>query len=98
MEIKGKKYIVLYLTDWQKQMVKDFLGVDCNYYQIPIEKKPPIVPMYGVRVPTNPQYKKMYLTDWQMREMKDEAGISCDFIELEKDSINLKYGMPPFFP
>ncbi len=95
MEIKGKKYLVLYLTDWQKRMVKDFLGVDCNTYQIPIEKKPPIVPMYAVRFPTNPECKKMYLTDWQIREMKDEAGISCDFIELCKDVMHYLYGVPP---
>ncbi|MCZ7398088.1 MAG: hypothetical protein O8C62_00140 [Candidatus Methanoperedens sp.] len=94
MEIKGKKFIVLYLTDWQKRMTKDFLGTDCNYIQVPIDKGPPVL-LYGVRFPTTPEVKRMYLTDWQIREMKDEAGISCDFIELKKDPHIVKYGAPP---
>jgi hypothetical protein len=26
----GVKTLVIYLEDWQKRMIKDFLGVDCN--------------------------------------------------------------------
>jgi hypothetical protein len=94
MEIKGKKYIVLYLTDWQKRMVKDFLGLDCNHYQIPIDESQP-VPLYGVRIcPPNHKCKKLYFTEWQIKEIKDELGSSCDFIELCKDGIHPLYGVP----
>jgi hypothetical protein len=92
MEVKGKKFLVLYLTDWQTRMIKDFLGVDCHYWTVPIDGDP--VVRYGVRFSRNPKVKKMYLTDWQKREIEDEAGESCDFIELE-EGIIVKYGVPP---
>jgi len=92
MEIKGKKVFILYLTDWQRRMVKDFLGVDCNHWEVPIDGNSNL--KYGIRTPTNPLVKKMYLTDWQIRELKDEVGVSCDFVELEK-GIRLLYGVPP---
>jgi hypothetical protein len=89
MEIMGKKILRLYLTDWQRRMVKDALGVDCHVWEVPIEGT---VIEYGIRTPQNPKVKKMYLTDWQKREMMDEAGIACNFIELEKGTI-VRYGM-----
>ncbi len=94
MEVRGKKVLILYLTDWQRRMVKDFLGVDCYYWEVPIGCGGPPVVRYGVRFPMNPNAKRMYLTDWQKREIKDEAGESCDFIELEPGTIN-DYGVPP---
>jgi hypothetical protein len=93
MEIEGKKVFVLYLTDWQRSMVKDFLGVDCHRWEVPIDGTP--IVEYGVRAARNPRVKKMYLTDWQMREMKDEVGASCYFIELEKGLAKTLYGVPP---
>ena len=92
MKVKGKNVLSLYLTDWQTRMVKDFLGVDCDYWTVPVEGTP--VVKYGVGLPTNPRVKKMYLTDWQKREIKDETGESCDYIELERGII-IKYGIPP---
>ena len=91
MEKNGRKVLILYLTDWQRRMVKDFLGVDCHYWEVPIGD--PVI-RYGVRTPENSCVKKMYLTDWQKREMKDEAGACCDFIELEPGTI-VEYGVPP---
>lgn len=89
MEIMGKKILRLYLTDWQRRMVTDTLGVDCHVWEVPIEGT---VIEYGTRTPQNPKVKKMYLTDWQKREMMDEAGVACNFIELEKGTI-VRYGM-----
>lgn len=92
MEIKGKKVLVLYLTDWQMRMVRDFLGVDCHYWTVALVKHP--VVLYGVRFPKNPKVKRMYLTSWQKREIMDETGEFCEFIELEKGVVT-KYGIPP---
>jgi hypothetical protein len=87
----GVKTLVLYLEDWQKRMIKDFLNIDCDKYEVAIGA-PPVQHKYGV--PTNEELKRMYFTDWQIREMKDEAGVSCEFIELHKDVIK-RYGVPP---
>jgi hypothetical protein len=84
--------LVSYLEDWQKRMVKDFLGVDCHTYEVPVED--PVVLKYGV--PTHHDSKRMYFTGWQIREMRDETGVVCDFVELHKDIIHIlyAYGMP----
>jgi hypothetical protein len=92
MEIKGKRVLDLYLTDWQRKMVKDFLGVDCYYWTVRLSNNPTV--RYGVRIPENPRVKRMYLTDWQKREIMDETGESCNFIEL-KGGIMPDYGVPP---
>ena len=92
---KGVKTVVLYLEDWQKRMVKDILGVDCDTYEVPIED--PMVPKYFVlpHVGTHEGTKRMYFTGWQMREMHDEAGKVCEFIELTKDvGPHFRYGVP----
>jgi hypothetical protein len=91
MEINGKKHVVLYLEDWQIRMVKDFLGVDCHQWVVPVGGTPSL--RYGIRIPTDPTLKRMYFTDWQKREIKDIAGESCDFVELRKGMI-VKYGVP----
>jgi len=85
----GVKTVVLYLEDWQKRMVKDFLHLDCDTYEVPIGD--PALFKYGV--PTNEALKRMYFTDWQIREMKDVAGVSCEFIELHESNIK-RYGVP----
>jgi len=92
MEVKGRKFLVLYLTDWQTRMVKDFLGVDCHYWTVPIEGSTNT--RYGVGAPSRRNVKLMYLTDWQKREIEAEAGEKCDYIELEPNIIT-KYGIPP---
>ncbi|MBU7045878.1 MAG: hypothetical protein HXS54_05525 [Theionarchaea archaeon] len=93
MMIKGKKFVILYLTDWQMRMVKDYLSSDCHYLEIPVEEISRV--LYGIPPGTDPSTKKMYLTDWQIKELRDEAGISCDFIELTKDIIpRFRYGLP----
>ena len=91
MELKGKKYLVLYLTDWQKRMIKDFLKIDCHTWMVPIDGGNV---KYGVGIRGNKKVKRMYLDDWQIREMKDEAGVSCEFIELDDDQIHMLYGVP----
>ena len=88
----GVKTVVLYLEDWQKRMVKDFLGIDCNTYEVAIGNDPGQI-RYGV--PTHEELKRMYFTDWQIREMKDLAGVSCEFIELHKGAIHTLYSAPP---
>jgi hypothetical protein len=90
--VNGVKKVILYLEDWQKRMIKDFLGVECNTYEVDIEGHP--VPIFKYGVPTGEQLKRMYFTDWQIREIKDGAGVSCEFIELHKDVMHLLY-MPP---
>ena len=93
-----KNVVVLYLEDWQKRMIKDFVGTDCDYWEIPIEKPEeskkftPVI-LYAVVIHQPTEYKKMYLTDWQMRELRDEAGITCDFVELKKEDPFVKYGV-----
>ena len=88
---KGVKTLVLYLEDWQKRMVKDFLGVDCDTYEVEIGTPTKPTTKYGV--PTDEALKRMYFTDWQIREMRDEAGVVCEFIELTKD-VGVRYGVP----
>ncbi len=92
MEEKGKKYLVIYLTDWQKRMVKDFLKKDCNFWKVPIEGS---VPKYAVNPEPETHVKKMYLTDWQSREIRAEAGVSCDYVELKDEGTIPLYGVFP---
>jgi hypothetical protein len=87
----GVKTLVLYLEDWQRRMIKDFLHIDCDKYEVTIDGFP-AQHKYGV--PTNEELKRMYFTDWQIREMRDETGVSCEFIELHKKFIS-RYGVPP---
>jgi hypothetical protein len=88
---KGVKKLVIYLEDWQRRMIKDFLGVDCHTYQVEFGKSTQPIIRYGI--PTDESLKRMYFTDWQMREMRDEAGVACEFIELHKNQIKLMYGV-----
>ena len=95
MEVGGKKKLFLYLTDWQRRMIKDFLGVNCHVWDVSLGSGP--VVRYGVR-PEFRRTKKMYLTDWQKREIMDETGESCNFVRLQKDVIRALYGIPPEVP
>jgi hypothetical protein len=90
MPTKNVKKVVLYLEDWQKRMIKDVLGLDCNTYTVEISE--PLVLRYGI--PTNTGLKRMYFTDWQMREMRDMTGISCEFVELDKNIVRSLYAIP----
>ncbi|MGD8780904.1 MAG: hypothetical protein PVH88_18305 [Ignavibacteria bacterium] len=94
LKVKGKKVVYLYLTDWQMRMVKDFLGIECDGMEIPVEDAGSVL-KYGVFPPEKEIVKKrMYLTDWQCREMRDEAGAQCDYVELTKDITVFRYGVP----
>lgn len=86
----GKNVVILYLEDWQRRMIKDFLKVDCDTWEVPVEEANNY--KYGVPCPPS-EHKKMYLTSWQMRELRDEAGITCDFVELTKE-IKMRYAAP----
>ena len=88
--INGVKTVVLYLEDWQKRMVKDVLGIDCDTYTVKLEE--PMVLRYAVI--TSQDLKRMYFTDWQIREMKDVAGVACEFVELRKDIPKMMYAAP----
>jgi hypothetical protein len=88
MMIDGKKVVVLYLEDWQKRMVKDFVGIECDRWVVPVVEGEANT-MYRSLVPSNSENKRMYLTDWQMKEVKDEVGATCEFVELTKNFINV---------
>ncbi len=89
MKHKDSKTVVLYLEEWQKRMVSDFLGIDCETFQVGIGEVPDMVLRYGL--PTSRKHKRMYFTEWQMREMRDEAGVACEFIELSDEVIRLMH-------
>lgn len=96
MEVRGKKFVTIYLTDWQKRMVKDFLGVECDTWTVAIDSGP-VIRYFGPGVSSrelDPKAKRMYFTDWQKREIKDVTGEECDFVELHPDVI-AKYMGPP---
>jgi hypothetical protein len=94
MEIQGKQFLVLYLEDWQRRMIKDLLGVTTHVWRIPTDSGPVAryLPAPARSVP--PKAKRMYLTDWQRKEIKDTTGEECEFVELVPQS-NLKYLPPP---
>jgi hypothetical protein len=96
MEIKGKKFVSLYLTDWQMRMVKDFLGLDCHQWTVEIDG-PAVMRYMGPnfrKEDLDPKAKRMYLTEWQRREIEDLTGEKCEFIELKSGAV-LKYMGPP---
>lgn len=92
LDVSGRIGIYLYLENWQMRMIKDYLGIDCDAIEIPMQ--PPIIALYGIPVP-HPESKRMYLTDWQIREINKEIGSTCQFIDI---SANLypyvKYAAP----
>jgi|GEM_PF-609428 hypothetical protein len=93
--------VILYLEDWQKRLIHDFLGVHCDHWHVPVEvarkvmygapSGDPIL-KYGAPSGIPVESKRMYLTGWQMRQLRDEVGVTCDFIELTKD-LNVRYGV-----
>ncbi|MFZ0946450.1 MAG: hypothetical protein WB930_19260 [Syntrophobacteraceae bacterium] len=87
--VNGVKKIVLYLEGFQMRMIKDFLGVECDTYELDVPATPHPTMRYGI--PTDDKCKRMYFTGWQKREIKDEAGVDCEFIELCKDQIVALY-------
>jgi hypothetical protein len=94
MLVNGVKTAVLYLEDWQKKMIKDFLKIDCDTYTVSLGGGPnPVHTRYGIL--TDEKLKRMYLTDWQIRELKEEIGDMCDYIELHKDIVSALYMPPP---
>lgn len=85
MTTSGENIVVLYLEDWQKRMIKDFIGVECDRWDLPISTSP-TMSAYACPNSFSPsKHKRMYLTNWQRKELRDEAGASCDFIELRRD-------------
>ena len=92
MEVKQKRYVILYLTDWQIRMIEDFLGVKCHRWVVPVGSGP--VVRYGMELPGDVKVKKMYFTDWQKREIRAETGECCDYVELKKGMIT-DYGIVP---
>jgi hypothetical protein len=85
MNVNGKRYVTLYLTDWQMRMFKDFLGVECDHYTFAIDVGAPVL-RYKIysrdKSTTDAASKRMYFTEWQRKEILDETGHECDFIEL----------------
>jgi len=90
----GKKYVVIYLEDWQMRMVKDFLGVECDKWEVEVGPTG-LHPLYAVGVPKKKEAKRMYLTDWQTREFQDDTGEVCHYFELVKEGPPIfRYGLP----
>jgi hypothetical protein len=83
----------MYLTGWQRRLVKDVLGVDCTHLHVPLKDAPLL--KYAVRRPAEENSPRMYLTEWQIRQMKDEVGVSCDFLELNATAPIVLYGPLP---
>jgi hypothetical protein len=78
--------LTIYLTEWQKRMVKDYLGKDARFIAMPIEGGP--IALY-MAMPGQPGFKHaiMYLTDEQMALVKDTFKIStpCSHVEIGLD-------------
>jgi hypothetical protein len=79
--------LTIYLTAWQKRMVKDYLGKDASFIAVPIDGGP--IALYHA-LPVPPWKQKhaiMYLTDEQMAMVKDTFKITtpCSFIEIGLD-------------
>lgn len=84
----GKNVVVLYLEDWQKRMIKDFIGVECDRWDLPISTSP-TMSAYACPNPFSPSKH-----NWQRKELRDEAGVTCDFVELGIDiETNNTYGV-----
>jgi hypothetical protein len=94
MLFEGKNSVVIYLEGWQMRMVKDFLGLDCHVWIVPIDGTP--VLRYDGPVPHPSTIKRMYLTEWQKREIEHEMGsCPCDYVELTKEHpLHVLYGGP----
>lgn len=96
MKVQDKEFVVIYLTDWQMRMIKDFLGIECHHWTVRVTSGGGMRYM-GPRVSKkelDPNAKRMYFTDWQMREIKDATGEECEFVELHPGVVTL-YGGPP---
>jgi len=87
MKIKGIKYVVICLTDPQRQTVEDFLGVNSPAWVVATGNGNGQGVRYAVEFPGEPMVKKMYLTDGQKREIVAENGGSRDYVELKKGSL-----------
>lgn len=93
MEIRGKKFVSIYLTDPQIRMVRDFLGLNCHQWLVEVTDTPVMRYMAPATPALDPAAKRMYLEDWQRQEIKDMTGEDCQFIELQGAS-NLRYKGP----
>jgi hypothetical protein len=85
-----KDVVVLPLEDWQKKMIKDILGVDCNSFSIPVDDGFNLLyapPFLDEKITQH----RMYFTEQQMKKLSDK-GITCDFIELTKEASHYMYG------
>lgn len=79
--------VAIYLTSWQKRMVKDYLGRDANFISVPHDGGP--IALYQAMVPPIGTLKHpvMYLTDEQVTMVKDTFKVSnpCTHMEIGLD-------------
>jgi hypothetical protein len=79
--------VTLYLTDWQKRMVKDYLGRDARFVVVPYQGGP--IALYQALVPPIGTLKHpvMYLTDAQIAQVRDTFKITnpCTHMEIGLD-------------
>ena len=92
MKIDGKKYVLIYLTDWQVRMVEDICHMTCRVWRVPVEDG--IGPRYMGPQDKGSGAKRMYLEEWQRMEISAETGWECYYVELDDAECHHKYGGP----
>lgn len=85
MEVNGRKYMILYLTDRQIKEVGDFLGARCPGWVIATGNGNGPIVSFVAQCYGPPKVKKMYLTEKQRRELMAESGEYRDYVELKKE-------------
>jgi len=90
----SKKYVHIYLEDWQMRMVKDVLGETCATYTVEIDSG--IGMLYAPPRPFTGDVHRMYLTEWQIKLVRAATGGDCEYVELVKHGAPIYlYGPAP---
>ena len=79
--------LTIYLTEWQKRMVKDYLGVDAKFIAVPIEGGQILLYQALPAPPVVAKHAIMYFTDEQMAMVKDTFHVTaaCNHMEIGLD-------------
>jgi hypothetical protein len=90
---KKPQSVKIYLTDWQKRMIKDVYKRRCEFIELPIVAGR--ILMYIVCPNDIPKGPRLYLTDEQILTLR-AAGKRLTFLELPWGSDPMPmYGVPP---
>ena len=79
--------LTIYLTEWQKRMVKDYFGKDAKFISMPIEGGPVALYQAMPVPPGTGTHPVMYLTDEQMAVVKTALKVTtpCSHLEIGLD-------------